>query len=95
MGTGTLTSLACLAVPVVLVLLLWVRPLVTGRWRQRYDESYRAAHRREPQRWFPLHDRCGASYDLVPAWVNPALVVLSVLSLGCLGVAGWLVVRRR
>lgn len=61
---------------------------------QAYDESYRAAHWREAARWFPLHNRCSAGYDLVPPWVNPALVVLPLLALACLGVASWLVVRR-
>jgi hypothetical protein len=62
---------------------------------QRYDDAYRAAHWREPARWFPLHNRCNAGYDLVPAWVNPAVVVLTLLAAGCLGVAVWLVAARR
>src|SRR5690349_853162 len=28
-----------------------------------YDRAYRAAHWREPSRWFPLHDRCNADHD--------------------------------
>ncbi|MBG0569294.1 hypothetical protein [Actinoplanes aureus] len=112
--------------PAALVLWLWGRPLLTGRWRRpgwfvatavlgvlaaavtwfigafaggldpeeschtsgtTYDPAYRAAHWREPSRWFPLHDRCNADYDLVPAWVNPALVLLAVLVAACLGMA--------
>ncbi|MFF4244942.1 hypothetical protein ACFYY2_10775 [Streptomyces sp. NPDC001822] len=49
-----------------------------------YDRAYRRAHFREYTRWFPLHDRCHAGHDLVPAWVNPALVVLPALALLCL-----------
>ncbi|WP_199236051.1 hypothetical protein [Micromonospora sp. S4605] len=60
-----------------------------------YDSAYRSAHWQEPSRWFPLHNRCNASYDLVPAWVNPALVLLPLLAIGCLGVAVRLAVARR
>ncbi|MGW0737773.1 hypothetical protein [Streptomyces sp. NPDC002851] len=49
----------------------------------RYDEDYRAEHWREPSRWFPLHNKCHADYDLVPAFVNPTLVAVAVLLLGC------------
>lgn len=51
---------------------------------QQYDAAYRAAHTEEVQRLFPLHNRCNASYDLVPAWVNPtvaACFVVAVISL--------------
>ncbi|MFV0134822.1 hypothetical protein ACLGIH_16565 [Streptomyces sp. HMX87] len=46
----------------------------------RYDDAYRAAHVEESGRWFPLHSKCDASYDLVPAWVNPAIVLFSLLA---------------
>ncbi|GGJ13176.1 hypothetical protein [Streptomyces brasiliensis] len=49
----------------------------------RYDDAYRAEHWREPSRWFPLHNRCNADHDLVPAFVNPTLVAVAVLLLGC------------
>ncbi|MFB8773461.1 hypothetical protein [Streptomyces broussonetiae] len=49
----------------------------------RYDDDYRAEHWREPSQWFPLHNRCNADYDLVPAFVNPTLVVVAVLLVGC------------
>jgi len=55
-----------------------------------YDEVYRSAHWREPSQWFPLHNKCNAAYDLVPAWVNPALVLLLLLAIACLGMAVWL-----
>jgi hypothetical protein len=116
-----------LAVPALLVLGLWSRPLFTGRWKTpgwfvvtavlcfvttvvtwiigglwgssldaeeschaagaTYDRSYRSTHWQEPSRWFPLHDKCNATYDLVPPWVNPALVILPLLAAICLGLA--------
>ncbi|MFB7594126.1 hypothetical protein [Streptomyces sp. NPDC056160] len=60
-----------------------------------YDSAYRAAHAQEGERWFPLHDRCSATHDLVPSWVNPALVVLPLLALVCLGVAVRMAVLQR
>ncbi|GII52489.1 hypothetical protein Pth03_08780 [Planotetraspora thailandica] len=61
---------------------------------QTYDDAYRAAHWREPSQWFPLHNRCNADYDLVPAYVNPTLVVLAAVTLGCVIPAVILAVRR-
>ena len=49
----------------------------------RYDDAYRTEHWREASRWFPLHNRCNAQHDLVPAFVNPTLVAVAVLLLGC------------
>ncbi|GHH83630.1 hypothetical protein GCM10018793_46200 [Streptomyces sulfonofaciens] len=60
-----------------------------------YDSAYRSAHWREASRWFPLHDKCNATDDLVPAWVNPALVLLPLLALTCLGAAVRLAVAHR
>ncbi len=54
-----------------------------GRVGQPYDTGYRHAHWQEADLWFPLHNRCNAGYDLVPAYVNPLVVVLTVLTLGC------------
>ncbi|MCF4140131.1 hypothetical protein L1856_29840 [Streptomyces sp. Tue 6430] len=62
---------------------------------QTYDRAYRRANFDEYTRWFPLHDKCHAGYDLVPAWVNPALVVLPVLALLCLAHAVRLAVGLR
>ncbi|GHH95728.1 hypothetical protein [Streptomyces capillispiralis] len=59
-----------------------------------YDRAYRRANFEEYTRWFPLHDKCHAGYDLVPAWVNPVLVALPALALGCLAYAGGLIVVR-
>ncbi|MFJ5832063.1 hypothetical protein [Streptomyces sp. NPDC093089] len=61
---------------------------------QTYDRAYRRANFDEYTQWFPLHDKCNAGYDLVPAWVNPTLVVLPALALLCLGYAIRLAVTR-
>lgn len=47
---------------------------------QPLDDAYRARHWQEPGQLFPMHNRCNAQYDLVPAWVNPALVIFAVAS---------------
>lgn len=45
------------------------------RWAgQHYDAAYRDAHQAAARQLFPLSDPCNASYDLVPFWVNPAVV---------------------
>jgi hypothetical protein len=55
---------------------------------QALDQSYRAQHWQEPGQFFPMHNRCNADYDLVPGWVNPALVIFAVVAVACLvGVA--------
>lgn len=36
---------------------------------------------RELQQAYPMHAWCNASYDLVPAWVNPALATFAILTL--------------
>ena len=51
-----------------------------ARANQVVDENYRAQNWQEPSRFFPLHDKCNAGYDMVPIWVNPTLVILSVLT---------------
>ncbi|WP_326696439.1 hypothetical protein OG909_03325 [Streptomyces sp. NBC_01754] len=61
---------------------------------QTYDGAYRRANFQEYTRWFPLHDKCHAGYDLVPAWVNPILIALPVLALICLAYAVRLTVIR-
>jgi hypothetical protein len=50
---------------------------------QIYDGAYRTTNFDEYTQWYPLHNKCHAGYDLVPGWVNPALVVLPVLALAC------------
>lgn len=51
-----------------------------------YDRAYRDAHAAEFQRFFPLHNRCNAHFDLVPAWVNPSLAVCAVISIVAIAV---------
>ncbi|CAL9284460.1 hypothetical protein [Streptomyces sp. SudanB66_2053] len=60
-----------------------------------YDREYRRANFDEYTRWFPLHDRCHADYDLVPAWVNPALVALPAGALVSVGYGVRLGIARR
>jgi hypothetical protein len=36
---------------------------------------------RELQQLYPMHAWCNASYDLVPAWVNPAIAVFGIVTL--------------
>lgn len=51
---------------------------------QIYDRTYQIEHIGESGKLFPMHNKCNAKYDLVPAWVNPALVGFGVLSVGFL-----------
>ncbi|RDD89240.1 hypothetical protein [Streptomyces parvulus] len=63
----------------------------------RYDEAYRAAHAEESDRWFPLSSKCNEGFDLVPSWVNPAIVFFVLLAAAgvlCLAVAVVTAVRR-
>ncbi|MFE7777248.1 hypothetical protein ACFU5O_25825 [Streptomyces sp. NPDC057445] len=62
---------------------------------QPLDDNYRAEHWQEPSQWFPMHNKCNAHYDLVPAWVNPAIVTLWLLIVLCVGGAVWSAVSRR
>ncbi|MEV7087828.1 hypothetical protein AB0O07_18355 [Streptomyces sp. NPDC093085] len=58
-----------------------------------FDDVWNGTHYQESQNLFPLHAKCGAAVDLVPAWVNPAIVFLLLLSIGCLYAAVHLTVR--
>lgn len=51
---------------------------------QPLDHVYRAQHWQEPGRFFPMHDRCTADYDLVPGWINPGLAAFAVVAVTCL-----------
>jgi hypothetical protein len=62
---------------------------------QPYDADYRDAHTAEYNKWFPLHRKCNASYDMVPAWVNPVVVLGVVVSLVSLAVLVRFAVARR
>jgi hypothetical protein len=61
---------------------------------QVFDDAYRTEHLREPSRAFPLHNKCNASYDLVPFWINPTLVCLALITVGSLIAAVVLTVAR-
>ncbi|MFD8078714.1 hypothetical protein ACFV3E_39415 [Streptomyces sp. NPDC059718] len=58
--------------------------LVAG---EHYDPGYRAAHFQEFAQVFPLHNKCNASYDLVPGWVNAAVLVLALATVVLVGKA--------
>ncbi|MCC3650760.1 hypothetical protein LIX60_04555 [Streptomyces sp. S07_1.15] len=62
---------------------------------QAFDWTYRRTNFEEYTQWFPLHNKCNAGYDLIPAWVNPALVALPALALLCLAHAVLLAVIQR
>lgn len=51
-----------------------------GARGQTYDPVYRHLNWQEPGRYFPLHNKCNADYDVVPFWVNPAVVLLVLLA---------------
>ncbi|GAB3116034.1 hypothetical protein GCM10027160_24340 [Streptomyces calidiresistens] len=59
-----------------------------------FDEQWHALHHMESQKWFPLHAKCNANVDLVPAWINPMIIALVVLSIACLCMAIYLGVRK-
>ncbi|KOG59613.1 hypothetical protein ADK77_39425 [Streptomyces antibioticus] len=51
-----------------------------------YDRAYRDAHAAEFQSFFPLHNKCNAHFDLVPAWVNGSITVCVVIALAAVAV---------
>lgn len=54
------------------------------RAAQVFDYEYLAMHQEEAQRIFPMYSPCNASFDLVPAWVNPGLLIFALLALAFL-----------
>ncbi|WP_260635203.1 hypothetical protein [Streptomyces angustmyceticus] len=56
---------------------------------ERYDAAYWDSHAEEFRKVFPLHNKCNAHYDLVPAWINPAIVTCAVISLAAVAVLLW------
>jgi len=66
-----------------------------GQLGQRYDNDYRSERWREPGLWFPLHNRCNAGNDLVPAYVNPLLVTLAAITLSSVAAAVTLTITVR
>lgn len=51
---------------------------------QFFDWDYLKQHQEEVRRLFPLSSPCNADFDLVPAWVNPGLVIFAFLTLAFL-----------
>lgn len=62
---------------------------------QRYDDAFWEAHSEEFRRIFPLHNKCNEHYDMIPAWVNPAIVVLTLLATISLCAVVYLLIRGR
>ncbi|MEU4872536.1 hypothetical protein [Streptomyces sp. NPDC021608] len=56
---------------------------------QRFDGAYRSRHLDESTRWFPLHNKCNATYDLVPAWINPTVAFLALATAAGLLMTAW------
>lgn len=48
---------------------------------QTWDREYRRSNWEEAGRYFPLHNKCNADYDLIPFWINPAVAFLTLLAL--------------
>lgn len=51
---------------------------------QLLDQTYRKQHREESRQVFPMRSVCNADFDLVPAWVNPGLVLFAFLTVAFL-----------
>ncbi|MEV7681109.1 hypothetical protein AB0O64_21545 [Streptomyces sp. NPDC088341] len=58
---------------------------------QEFDPEYAYVE----ERFFPLTRKCNASYDMVPSFVNPSIVLLLAGTLLCAGAAVASAVRRR
>ncbi|WP_329409371.1 hypothetical protein OG802_10485 [Streptomyces sp. NBC_00704] len=88
------STLSCAA-----TLLTWLRGALAGGLDvgetcalykgQPFDSDYRAGHLRESTQWFPLHNMCNASYDLVPAWINPTVAFLTLATAAGLLMTAW------
>ncbi|MCH0538186.1 hypothetical protein I3F58_01140 [Streptomyces sp. MUM 203J] len=60
-----------------------------------YDSGFAESHSADSQRPFPLHDWCSAHHDLVPAWVNPTVVICGALALLAVTTAAWGAITQR
>ncbi|RMB57075.1 hypothetical protein [Tessaracoccus antarcticus] len=65
-----------------------------GRRGWLFDELYYETHRDDYARLYPITGKCNAYYDLVPAWVNPAIAALILMTLLCLAGMAWIIIRR-
>lgn len=50
----------------------------------RFDRDYLDQHWQDYSQFFPMSQKCNADYDMVPGWVNPALVIFAVAAVTCL-----------
>ncbi|MDQ0616649.1 hypothetical protein [Arthrobacter globiformis] len=75
-------------VPILLFFGIWVGGLDDEEschltHHQTYDREYRMAHPEHAGRnIFPLSNKCNADYDMVPFWMNPAIVGFALLTVG-------------
>ncbi|MFJ5215893.1 hypothetical protein ACIP98_14345 [Streptomyces sp. NPDC088354] len=58
---------------------------------QRYDPDYALGS----EQIFPLTQKCNASYDMVPGFVNPSIVLFLGLTVLCAGAGVGAAARRR
>ncbi|MBW8698498.1 hypothetical protein MBT84_02795 [Streptomyces sp. MBT84] len=58
---------------------------------QRYDPRYALGS----EQIFPLTQKCNTSYDMVPGFVNPAVIISLGLAILCVGVSVSAAIRRR
>ncbi|MFE4831609.1 hypothetical protein [Streptomyces sp. NPDC056672] len=65
--------------------------LCTVILHQEFDPEYAYPE----ERFFPLTRKCNASYDMVPSFVNPSIVLLLAGTLLCASLAVAAAVRRR
>ncbi|MFE3825472.1 hypothetical protein [Streptomyces sp. NPDC059092] len=52
-----------------------------------YDQAWRDRTGADGTSYFPLANACNEHISLVPAWVNPTIVVLAVFAFGALALA--------
>ncbi|MFJ3929411.1 hypothetical protein [Streptomyces sp. NPDC090029] len=60
-----------------------------------YDSGFAEARSGDSRHLFPLHDWCSAHHDLVPAWVNPTVVICAALALLAVLGAVWVAIDKR
>ncbi|MDX3076284.1 hypothetical protein [Streptomyces sp. MI02-7b] len=72
-------------------LVLDKREFCTVILHQRYDPKYALSD----EQLFPLSQKCNASYDMVPAFVNPSIVLFLGLTILGAGAGVGAAVRRR
>ncbi|MBT2396199.1 hypothetical protein [Streptomyces sp. ISL-100] len=58
---------------------------------QKFDPEYAYI----PEQWFPLSQKCNATYDLVPPYVNSGVLALAGIALACVVTAMAIAVKRK